>query len=375
VQENCRHCGQESELILDLGFQPIANNLKTATITETLYPLRFYGCNNCGLYQTTTLSPDLIFGAQYPYMTSVSKSYVDQCNEWAKRILESTTPKSVLEIGCNDGHLLQNFKHLKHFGVDPSESVTKLARDKGLNVQTAYFSLDFANQLSKFDLIMANNVMAHTPNLNDFVEGVRTCLDLDGLFVFEVPNAKHLIDQVQFDTIYHEHYSHFSKDTLYNLFKAFDMKVIKYEDIGTHGGSIRGYVTHSTAPPPEIAKPNEKIDHRNFKTNAQKIKYEWLYFLAGQKQRGKQIAAFGSAAKGTVFLNYVGVDSDFINYCVDDSPLKQGKFIPGTEIQVVPVDQLIKDQPDTVIILPWNFRKEIEAKLKLLGVKSQTFGR
>jgi len=367
--EPCRHCGTETKLVLNLGNQPIANALQaSASEPEQTYPLHFMNCHSCGLYQATTLQPDKIFGAQYPYMTSVAKTYVNQCNEWAQKLLTKLTPKRVLEIGCNDGHLLQNFKNFDHLGIDPSSSVTYLAKQNGINIETEYWSLETATKYAtekKFDLIIANNVLAHTPNLNDFVEGVYFALDPEGVFVFEVPYVKTLLDATQFDTIYHEHYSYFSKSTLIKIFSAHKLKIFHFEDIPTHGGSLRVYAGHleNTSAPTIAHVEDEKISHENFSKTAQMMKFQWLHGLAELKMKGKQIVAFGAAAKGTVFCNYIGIDSDFIDYCVDESPLKQHKFTPGTRIPIKPLETINETKPDIIVILPWNFRKEIEEKL------------
>lgn len=357
---SCRSCDSKLRQVLDLGNQPIANSLLTSlSEPEMTYPLIFSCCTSCGLYQTEhNLDSSTIFKADYPYFSSIGKSYVVQCEALAKKLIKECNPKSVLEIGCNDGYMLENFRHLEHLGIDPCDSVASIGRSKGLHIETGFFG---SRKFGVYDLIIANNVLAHVPELNGFIEGIRNNLSNQGVAIVEVPNTKTTFDQGAFDQIYHEHYSYFTRASLAYMFHMHGMAVVRMEDIQSHGGSLRAIFRLM---PSSYVEQKEFIEEKAFLQKTKTIKFEYQQILNKLKDNGNNIIAYGAAAKGNVFLNYLGIKSDIIDYCVDETPAKQGKYLPGSRIPILsPFSLEINEKPDYCLILPWNFREEISEKI------------
>ena len=368
----CRICSYPVQKVLDLGSQPIANSLLVSQdMPQMHYPLEFYWCKGCLFGQVNDLGHTDIFNEDYPYYSSVNTSYVTQCKIWALDYLNRFDPKSVLEIGCNDGYLLENFKHLYHVGVEPSRGPAKVSEEKGINVVHSFFSSQC--EFGKFDLIIANNVIAHTPHLQDVVKGIAQNLTPTGTVVVEFPPVNDLIEKNYYDTIYHEHFSYFSITAIWKLFRAFGLHLKSWEPIPSHGGSIRAYFNHR-----EIF---EKIESLNigideFPQKVFKSKLENSIDILARKIVGKKLALFGAAAKGISFLNYLGIKSDIFDFCVDETPAKQGKYLPGSRIPIVGIETLKIERPDYLYVLPWNFKDEIMAKTSFISEwKGQHIGK
>jgi SAM-dependent methyltransferase len=359
---NCRICGNTPRLILDLGYQPLANALlETQDQQEHRYPLKFYFCSTCQYGMTDNISTANIFDDTYPYYSSINTSYVKQCREWAKDYRKKFNPQSVLEIGCNDGYMLENFKDLKHLGVEPSNGPAIEAIRKGIKVDHRFFTsgVDFG----KYDLIIANNVLAHTPKLQDMAKGIAQSLTDKGVVVVEFPTLNNLIKNCQYDTIYHEHFSYFTLYSLGELFRQHGLTIQQFDFIPSHGGSIRAYFYK------QIGSIGIQREELNLESFAQKVKLDkaislsQIIYKMGHKNK---LALVGAAAKGNTWLNYLGVSYDFFEFCVDDTPYKQGKYLPGSRIPIVCSDELYKRKPDILYILPWNFRKELMEKFSFI---------
>lgn len=355
---DCRICSKEADLILNLGNQPLANALlKTQDEKSNTYPLKFYFCESCQYGMTDDRTSQDIFDDSYPYYTSVNTSYVEQCRKWAESYKKTYNPLSVLEIGSNDGYMLQNFKNIHHIGFEPSFGPHEKAMEKGINSENSFFGLDSTED--KFDLIIANNVIAHNPNLRDLVHAIARCLSIRGRAVIEFPTLENLIEKCQYDTIYQEHYSYFSLHSISLLFRFYGMYLAYYEVIPSHGGSIRAHFSFEPSLPILIHPLNMK----NFKRDVFVEKLHSLDKMIQHKKKGNKMALFGAAAKGNTFLNYLGVGNDFFDYCVDETPAKQGKFLPGSRIPIYGIEKLKETKPDVIWILPWNFKDEIIKKL------------
>jgi len=288
----------------------------------------------------------------------------------------------VIEIASNDGYLLQYFKekNIRCLGIEPTASTAKVAREKGIDVQEAFFNAALAQTLKKADLILGNNVLAHVPDINDFVAGLKIALNTGGTITMEFPHLLNLINLNQFDTIYHEHFSYLSLITVQKIFNSQGLKIYNVEELPTHGGSLRIYAAHNENTFLAIEESVNNVikkeksagldtveGYRGFEKKINKIKWDFLEFLVKTRKDGKKIAAYGAAAKGNTFLNYCGVRSDIINFVVDASPHKQGKYLPLSHIPIVSEDVLKKEKPDYIIILPWNLHEEIVNQLNYTG--------
>ncbi|MDY6793322.1 MAG: class I SAM-dependent methyltransferase [Thermodesulfobacteriota bacterium] len=296
-----------------------------------------------------------------------------------------TTTSNVIEIASNDGYLLQYFKEkrIPCLGIEPSANTAQEAREKGVDTLEAFFSAELAQKLSqkgkKADLIIGNNVLAHVPDINDFVKGLKTALKSDGVITMEFPHLMRLVEKNQFDTIYHEHFSYFSFHTVRQIFLKHGLVLFDVEELTTHGGSLRIYTRHddddSKPVTPKVdgllekekARGMLKLDYYlDFQQKADKVKYALLSFLMEQKKAGKKVAAYGAAAKGNTLLNYCGVKKDLIEFVVDASPYKQGKFLPGSHIPIVDENKIKSVKPDYMIVLPWNIKDEITEQLRYI---------
>jgi len=382
----CRHCGKELQHeFIDLYNSPPSNSYLNKTQLnepEILYPLKLYVCDNCFLVQIDEYKKsNEIFNSEYAYFSSYSSSWLEHSKKYVNMItgkLNLDKDSHVIEIACNDGYLLQYFKekNIPCLGIEPTASTAKAAKEKGIDVLEMFFTTDTSSKLKKADLIIGNNVLAHVPDINDFVKGLKIALEPNGTITMEFPHLLNLIKFIQFDTIYHEHFSYLSLITIQKIFNSQGLKIYNVEEIPTHGGSLRIYATHSENTPliiednvNEIIKKEESAGldnikgYQGFEEKVRAIKFDFLDFLVKTRKAGKNIAAYGAAAKGNTFLNYCGVKSDVINYVVDASPHKQGKYLPLSHIPIVSEDILKKEKPGFIIILPWNISDEIVKQL------------
>ena len=396
---SCRGCQAELVLtFLDLGMSPIANDLvlpKDADKPDAFYPLHVMTCTECALVQIPEVNKrEELFRADYVYFSSYSTSWLEHSQSYVKEMLDLLQLSSsdlVIEVASNDGYLLQYFYQagVNVMGVEPSAGVAKVAIEKNIPTVIDFFGTDLARNLAlsvKPRLMLGNNVLAHVPNIRDFIQGFAILLADDGLITFEFPHLTNLIKSNQFDTIYHEHYSYLSVTALIPIFGNYGLKVVKVKQIPTHGGSVRIFVAKSDSfwqiedsvkevllEESELDPRKQKIIHMVQEKTIQ-VKTNLLIELENCKERGIRVAAYGAAAKGNTLLNYSGVTSDLIEYVVDLNPHKQGSFLPGSRIPIVGLDQLTMNPPDVLLVLPWNLateikrqlNKEIENGLKLL---------
>ena len=392
---NCRHCNHKLEHVFaDLAFSPISNDMLTKEsfrTTENYYPLKVFVCEKCLLVQVDEFKKsEEIFDDSYTYFSSFSSTWRKHTATYTDMMLQRfnyTKDSLVVEIASNDGCLLQNFtKHnIPVLGVEPTANTAKEAEKKGVKTIVEFFSSDFAKkQFVKkqhlADLIIGNNVLAHVPDINDFVDGMKLALKDTGVITMEFPHLMKLVEDCQFDTIYHEHFSYFSFLAVKQIFESQDLEIFDVDEIPTHGGSLRIFAKHKenrllkvSFNVAELIKKehNEGMDrmqyYKGFQKRINKIKYDTLSFLIEEKKKGKKIIGYGAASKGNTLLNYCGIKgTDLIEFIVDASPHKQDKFLPGSHIPVVNEDKIKTYQPDYVIILPWNLKKEISKQLNYI---------
>ncbi|MHB1679013.1 MAG: methyltransferase domain-containing protein [bacterium] len=378
---NCRFCGNNlKHEFIDLVSSPPSNSYLSAeqlNEPEVFYPLKLFVCDKCFLVQIEEYKKNNeIFNENYAYFSSYSNSWLEHAKKYTELMIEKlglNNKSHVIEIASNDGYLLQYFKlkDIPCLGVEPAKNTAAVAKSKGIDVIEDFFTEKLANNLPKADLILGNNVLAHVPNINDFVKGLKKALKPTGTITMEFQHLLNLIEQSQFDTIYHEHFSYLSLFTTMQIFKAHGLNIFDVDELPTHGGSLRIYAAHSEMNKKssqhvkkilekEIAVNLDKLDgYKNFQVKVDKIKYELLMFLLEAKKDGMKVAAYGAAAKGTTLLNYCGVKKDLIHFIVDKNPHKQNKFLPGSHIPIVSEDILLKEKPDFVIIIPWNIKSEI----------------
>ena len=385
-QPACRFCGAGlRHVCVDLGMTPMANAYRSQTERdrmEPFYPLRAWVCGQCLLVQLEEFeTPEQIFANDYAYFSSYSESWLDH----ARRYVEAVTQRfglgpdsRVVEVACNDGYLLRWFlpKGVRVLGVEPAANCAEAARAQGIDVEVAFFGARTATELKargyQADLMVANNVVAHVPDLNDFVEGFRILLAPTGVVTFEFHHVLNLIRHNQFDTVYHEHFCYHSLSTFRNILAHHGLSVFDVEELPTHGGSLRVYAQpHDTGIHPigtrvaalletEQAAGLTGVDaYLAFGERVKRMKRELLRFLIDAKESGKSIAAYGAPAKGNTLLNYAGVRNDFIDYTVDRNPHKQGMMLPGTQIPILAPSRIFETRPDYLLILPWNLKDEI----------------
>ena len=386
----CRHCGSERHVtFIDLGSSPPSNAYLTADqlrAPEKWYPLRVLVCRNCLLVQTEDyVDADELFAADYGYFSSYSASWLKHAEDYVAAMVErlSLGPKSmVVEVAANDGYLLQyvQARGIPCYGIEPAEFVADAARSKGVLIVQEFFGSDLAMRLAEqgrqADLIVANNVLAHVPDINDFTAGFARLLKPVGVATFEFPHLLNLVAENQFDTIYHEHYSYLSLTVVDRIFRANGLTVFDVEAVPTHGGSLRVYarrtdgeVKQDTAAVAKLLEQERgagmtRIEYyTGFQAKADRVKNDFLAFLIDAKRSAERVAAYGAAAKGNTLLNYAGVRADLLPYVVDRNPAKQGKFLPGSRIPIGAEERLREDRPDWVVILPWNLREEIVRQL------------
>ncbi len=391
---NCRFCKNPlSREFIDLVNSPPSNSYLTAEQLdepEVFYPLRVFVCEKCLLVQIDEYKKaDEIFDRNYAYFSSFSKSWLEHSQKYVEMMCERfgfDENSFIAEIASNDGYLLQYFhqREIPVLGIEPSLNTANAAREKGIETWTEFFGTDLANKLveknRQADLLLGNNVLAHVPNINDFVAGLKIALKPGGVVTMEFPHLLQLVENSQFDTIYHEHFSYFSFHTVNQIFAAHGLEIFDVEELTTHGGSLRVFAKHSEN---ETHKLTENVEnllakekdfgllelnyYADFQPKADKIKYDLLAFLVEQKRNGKKVAAYGAAAKGNTLLNYCGVKKDLIAFVADVSPHKQGLYLPASHIPVVDESFIRREMPDYVLILPWNLKEEIVAGLGYIG--------
>lgn len=379
-----------TEVFLDLGFTPPANSFLTErqlNEPEIYYPLRLYVSDRTFLVQVDEYyQAREIFSEQYAYFSSYSSSWLQHARSYADMAVERFALKQkdslIIEIGSNDGYLLQYFaeRGIQVLGVEPSANVAAAAQKRGIPTRVTFFGLETAAALRRADLqpdlLIGNNVLAHVPNINDFVAGVQRVLRASGAATFEFPHLLRLIEGNEFDTIYHEHFWYFSLTALIPVFNKHQLVIFDVEEIHTHGGSLRIYVKHqqdaTDGPSPavmnlvareESAGIREIDYYRRFQTKVDRVKFNLLGFLVEQKSLGKRVVGYGAAAKGNTLLNYCGIKQDMVEFVADLSPHKQDKYLPGSHIPVVAEARIRESRPDYVVILPWNIRMEIMHQL------------
>lgn len=387
---NCRSCENKlTHVFADLHASPASNSflsIDQLNQEEAYYPLKVFVCEKCFLVQMDEYKKtEAIFDNDYVYFSSYSKSWVEHARQYTEKMIKDfgfDSKSLVVELASNDGYLLQHFvqANIPCLGVEPTENTAEVARKKGVPTISKFFGVDTARMLKEeeksADLILGNNVLAHVPDIHDFIGGLSVLLKQEGIATFEFPYLVNLIDENQFDTIYHEHFSYLSITALNNILPKHDLEVFKVEKLSTHGGSLRMYLKRKSSDRlvdisvSEIIESEknlglDKIDYyRGFQEKCFQVKVDFLSFLLEKKKEGKKVAAYGAAAKGNTLLNYAGVKKDLIDFVVDASPYKQGKFLPGSLIPVLGIEHLKKERPDVIIILAWNLETEILSVLK-----------
>ncbi|ANJ67715.1 SAM-dependent methyltransferase [Halothiobacillus diazotrophicus] len=383
---NCRHCGAHlSQTMIDLGSAPPSNaylTTQTLHMPERWLPLKVLVCTQCWLAQTEdTTTAEMLFDAEYAYYSSFSRTWLDHAKRYVQDMrsrfaLDSTS--YVIEVAANDGYLLQYVQTLgiPCLGIEPTSGTAAAARAKGLPIIEQFFGRTLAELLvvegHQADLTIANNVLAHVPDINDFITGFKVLLKPSGVATFEFPHLLELVEKNQFDTIYHEHFSYLSLTATLNIFNRNGLEIFDVKQLSTHGGSLRIYAQRKDSGPYKIAPRVSELLRRekeagllsekhftDFQPRANKVKNDLLLFLINAKESGKRVVAYGAAAKGNTLLNYCGIRPDLLPYVVDMNPVKQGKFMPGSRIPILAPEQIQKDRPDYILILPWNIRQEV----------------
>lgn len=386
--KRCRFCDAElTRTFVDLGRSPLANSLLSAEDldrSEATYPLHAYVCEQCLLVQVQEFAPAANIFNDYVYFSSYSQLWLDHCRHYASQMVDRYhlgTGSLVVEVASNDGYLLQYFKErgISVLGIEPAANVAKVAQSKGISTEVAFFGIETATRLRAggklANLMAANNVLAHVPNLHDFVCGFKLLLNPSGTATFEFPHLLQLIQENQFDTIYHEHFSYFSFHMADKIFAKHGLRIYDVEALTTHGGSLRIFVCHDDAPLVRTGRAGEMIakeraagldrieGHSGFAKSVVDIKCELLVFLVEAHNTGKSVVGYGAPAKGNTLLNYCGVGPELLAYTVDISPHKQGRYLPGVQIPVHAPERILETKPDFVLILPWNIKDEIMARM------------
>jgi hypothetical protein len=388
--EKCRSCGAKlGEPFLSLGNSPLSNSYLTAgqlARFEATYPLDLFLCPSCFLVQIDVFEKaETIFDGDYAYFSSFSDSWLLHCKQYVEMMIKRFGIGAscfVVEIASNDGYLLQYFKErgIPCLGVEPALNTAQAAQRKGIDTEPAYFTAALASRMREqgraADLIIGNNVLAHNPNINDFIAGHAILLKPSGIITMEFPHLLQMIKHVEFDTVYHEHFSYLSLHAVTLLFKRHGLVIFDVDEIPTHGGSLRIYARHAKNEalpvlPQVLAVLAKERDaglftnavYHDFSNRVAKVKRDLLAFLIEAKNTGKTISGYGAPAKGNTLLNYCGIRTDFIDYTVDRSPHKQGKFLPGCRIPIFSPDKIAQTKPDYLLILPWNIKDEIIAQM------------
>ncbi|MBL6986256.1 MAG: methyltransferase domain-containing protein [Methylobacter sp.] len=386
----CRHCETELTLpLIDLGAAPPSNaylTQQTLHAPEKYFPLRVLVCTECWLVQTEDYAgADELFSADYAYFSSFSTTWLQHAEQYVADMaarFDLNADSHIVEVAANDGYLLQyaQARNIPCLGVEPTTSTANAARAKGIEIVEAFFGVTLAERLvaqgKQADLTAANNVLAHVPDINDFVAGFSVLLKPSGVATFEFPHVLQLVCENQFDTIYHEHYSYLSLTAVQRIFEHNGLSVFDVEKLPTHGGSLRVYAQRSDLGAHEISQNVADFlsveamagvtapeFYNGFQSKADQVKNDFLSFLIEAKRTGKTVAGYGAAAKGNTLLNYAGIRPDLLPYVVDRNPAKQDKFLPGCRIPVLAEEQLKQTRPDYVVILPWNLRTEVIEQL------------
>jgi SAM-dependent methyltransferase len=391
TQTSCRFCGAAVEAVFaDLGMSPLANSYlpaEAANSMEPFYPLRALVCGECFLVQLEEFqTPERIF-SDYAYFSSYSSSWLDHSRRYSEQMIARLglgDSSHVVEIASNDGYLLQFFheRQIPVLGIEPAANVAKVALQKGIPTLVEFFGEDTARSLAKesaADLLLGNNVLAHVPDLNDFVAGMKILLKAGGVITMEFPHLMRLIEENQWDTIYHEHFSYFSFLTVSRVFDAHGLRLFDVEELPTHGGSLRIYGAHAEdreKPETDAARELrereravglEELDtYLGYGRRVERDKRQILGFLIDLKEQGLSVVGYGAPAKGNTLLNYCGVGRDFVDYTCDLNPHKQGYFLPGSHIPIRSPEAIREERPDVVLILPWNLKDEIVEQLAFI---------
>jgi SAM-dependent methyltransferase len=384
IQYCCRHCGSPlRHVVIDLGHQPPSNAYlrhEQLTLPEVTYPLRVYVCNTCWLVQLPThASAEELFTEDYAYFSSTSVSWCAHAEQFVAKAVErlGLGPESlVVELASNDGYLLQYVQErgIRCLGIEPTHATAQAARTKGIKTIERFFGVSLAGELESADLVVANNVVAHVPDINDFMSGIARILKPHGQASIECPHLMRLLEGNQFDTIYHEHYSYISLGAMQRMATMAGLAVIDVEKLNTHGGSLRFWLAHKGKAEPSLAVDKllaaelsaglETLEaYAGFQEKAETAKYELLQFLMEAKRYGRRVMGYGAAAKGNTMLNYAGIRKDLLTAVADRAPSKQGRYLPGSHIPVISPDILLGVNPDTLLILPWNLIDELRKQL------------
>ncbi|MBK1631885.1 SAM-dependent methyltransferase [Thiohalocapsa halophila] len=386
----CRHCHAALELpFIDLGSAPPSNAYLSAEdlwAPEAWYPLRVLVCTECWLVQTADFArADELFDADYAYFSGFSSTWLAHAERYVADMVQRfglDANSHMVEIAANDGYLLQyvQARGIHCTGVEPTRSTADAARDKGIPIVEAFFGVQLAEQLAEqgqqADLMTANNVLAHVPDINDFVGGFARLLKPEGVATFEFPHLLRLIEQNQFDTIYHEHFSYLSLLAVERIFNANGLSVFDVEELPTHGGSLRVYAQRQDlGKRPRQSSVDDLLTREHtarlkrldgytgFQANADRVKNDLLRFLLDAARDGKGVGGYGAAAKGNTLLNYAGIGPDLLPFVVDRNPAKQGNYLPGSRIPIVGEERLTETRPDAILILPWNLKNEVTQQL------------
>jgi SAM-dependent methyltransferase len=395
----CRHCGTPlSHAFLDLGFAPPSNAYLTQADLvrpEKYFPLKVMVCDHCWLVQTEDYAQaDELFSADYAYFSSTSTGWLAHAASYATKMIETlglNQNSHVIEVASNDGYLLKNFvaAGIPCLGIEPTASTAAAAEKLGIPVLREFFGealgIRLAAEGKQADLIAGNNVYAHVPDINDFTRGLKAALKPGGAITLEFPHLMRLIEQTQFDTVYHEHFSYLSLYTVSRIFESAGLRVWDVEELSTHGGSLRIYGCHTGDPRQGTeqlaavlcqeaeAGMQTLAPYMSYQARADQIKNDLLEFLIQQKRAGKKVAAYGAAAKGNTLLNYAGIKPDLLSFVCDAAAAKQGKYLPGSHIPILPPNALAKNAPDYVLILPWNIADEVRQQNAALASQGTRF--
>ncbi|MFV8819248.1 methyltransferase domain-containing protein [Haliea sp. E17] len=381
----CRACSAELTLkFLDLGFAPPSNAYLSASDLnrpEKYYPLRVWTCTHCWLVQTEDYADaEELFSSDYAYFSSTSSTWLEHAQRYCRQIIPAlglTSDSFVVEVASNDGYLLRNMvaAGIPCLGIEPTQSTAEAAQALGIPVLREFFGERLAARLREegraADLVIANNVLAHVPDIVDFCRGLKVVLAAEGCVTIEFPHLSNLIEHTQFDTVYHEHFSYLSLTAVSRIFAGVGLRIYDVEQVSSHGGSLRVFACHqessrrqeaavaSLLAAETAAGLEEEATYRSFQPRVDRIKNSLLEFLIRSAREGKKVAAYGAAAKGNTLLNYAGVRPDLLEFVCDAAPPKQGKFLPGSHIPIFPPDKLLQEKPDYVMVMPWNISDEI----------------
>ncbi|MGY8706231.1 class I SAM-dependent methyltransferase [Bradyrhizobium sp. 18BD] len=397
---NCRHCAARLKLeLIDLGSSPPSNAYLSAAGLlgpEKTYPLKVMVCEQCWLAQTLDFAQaDELFSAEYAYFSSFSTTWLQHAERYVADMVERFhlgRDSHVVEIASNDGYLLQYVKGcgIPCLGIEPTASTARASREKGIETLEEFFGAEVGARLAaagkQADLMAANNVLAHVPDINGFLAGFANLLKPGGVATFEFPHLLRLIEENQFDTIYHEHFSYLSLTALEKIFRHNGLAMFDVEELPTHGGSLRVFTQRAASGSHVVtdriaqllaresaAGLSSAAGYSGFRSRAEKVKDDLLGFLIEAKRAGKRVAAYGAAAKGNTLLNFAGVRRDLIAYVVDRNPAKQDRYMPGSRIPIVDEAKLLTERPDYVVILPWNLKSEVMDQLRSAGLSDTRF--